>query len=257
MRTTSVSSLKMEGGGSTPALGPFGSFGGSLLSVEGRALAVIAEIKRESPSRGAIAPGLDIAKTAQAYESGGAAAVSVLTDGARFGARSDDIAAVRDACSLPILRKDFLAAVADIEASLEMGVDAVLLIVADLAPKRLAEMLRETAEAGLDALVEARDRDEIKQAEDAGARIIAVNQRANPQSEEFTVDYGCAAELAVYLPDSALKVAASGIGVDNGTDPGDIVEAGYAAALVGESLLVAADPSEAVGAISKGLMPGH
>ena len=231
-------------------------FGDSLRHPRSGGLAVIAEIKRKSPSRGDItSKHLDVAETARMYEDGGAAAISVLTDSARFGALRNDMNDVRDACSLPILRKDFLRAVADVEASREMGADAVLLIVADLSLEQLVDMLRAAEAADLDALVEVRNRDEIRRAEDAGAKIIAVNQRANPASEQFTVDYGCAVTLADYLPDRALKVAASGIGVNKGTEPADIIKAGYAAALVGESLLAALDPSEAVAAIRSGKMP--
>ena len=207
---------------------------------------LIAEIKRRSPSRGDINPGLDPARLAGEYlRSSVTVCISVLTESERFGGSADDLRAVRRAVGpdIAILRKDFLRTDDDITDSKEMGASAVLLIAAELGD-RLADMHAHAVECGLEPLVEVRCETDIDEALEAGARMIAVNQRGAPESSEPTLDFGKAARLAPYLPADTIKVAASGIGVAGGTNMAEIEGAGYHAALVGEALVAAADPYE-------------
>lgn len=213
-------------------------------------LAVIAEIKRRSPSRGDIRVVLDPRSQALAYQNGGAVGISVLTDTERFGGSADDLRAAKSAVTgVPVLRKDFLRTLEDVEESAEMGADAVLLIVADLEPGHLAAMQSAAHDLGMDALVEVKDEKEIQIASDIGATLIAVNQRHNPEDSAFTVDYRIAEQMAQHLPDEAIKVAASGIGIEGGTTVAAVRDAGYDAVLVGEALMLADDPAEAVKAM--------
>jgi indole-3-glycerol phosphate synthase len=215
----------------TPEPRPFGQ----ALAAPG--LSVIAEVKRRSPSRGDIAPGLDPAMLAASYAAGGAAALSVLTDGDHFGGSPDDLAAARAACGLPVLRKDFTVDGRDVADARLMGADAVLLIVAALSDGELAALHRLAADLGLAALVEVHDEAELDTALAAGASIVGVNQR---DLRTFTVDRGLAARLAPRIPSGVVTVAESGI-----RGPDD-VPAGFDAILVGESLVTAADPAAAV-----------
>lgn len=212
-------------------------------------LSIVAEIKRSSPSRGAILPaGTDVQALARAYEAGGAACLSVLTDSALFGGSPNDLRRARSAVSIPVLRKDFLATQQDIQESQEMGADAVLLIMSDLGERRSAS-LQEAAEAlEMDAVVEVRSEQELSTAIAIGARLIAVNQRSDPRAPVPTVDFGRATDMSPLLSrmhPHSIAIAASGIGITGGTPIGDIVDAGYGAALIGEALAVASDPAQA------------
>lgn len=210
-------------------------------------VAVIAEIKRRSPSRGDINALLDPESQALAYQSGGAAGISVLTDEQRFGGSADDLKAAKQAVTgVPVLRKDFLRHLEDVKESAKMGADAILLIVADLEPGNLAAMHAAAHDLGMDALVEVRDEAEIQVAVDAGAVLIGVNQRYKPEDSAFTVDYGKAVQMAPHLPEDIITVAASGIGVEGGTTVVELRDAGYDAVLVGEALVLADDPAESV-----------
>ena len=209
-------------------------------------LSVIAEIKRRSPSAGDLKPDLDVAELACQYALGGAACLSVLTEGLRFGGSVEDLQQARQASGLPVLRKDFLISPDDIYATKAIGADALLLIVADIVPAQLRPLIRLAGELGLDGLVEIRNRAELEAALAAGADMIAVNQRGDPKSADFSLDYGLAVALAPRLAEvggNLVRVAASGIGVDGGTSPADLAAAGYDAALVGEALLTASDPA--------------
>jgi indole-3-glycerol phosphate synthase len=207
-----------------------------------RGIAVIAEIKRRSPSKGALAPDLVPGLLAKQYADGGAAALSVLTDEDHFGGSAADLVEARSSVDLPVLRKDFTVSALDVADARFMGADAVLLIVAALDDAELRDLhTLATGDLGLAALVEAHDEREVERAVEAGATIIGVNQR---DLVTFEVDTDRATRVAATIPDSVIKVAESGI-----RDAGDakrLAEAGYDAILVGEHLVTTTDPALAV-----------
>ncbi|HXQ43901.1 MAG TPA: indole-3-glycerol phosphate synthase TrpC [Acidimicrobiales bacterium] len=207
-------------------------------------LAVIAEIKRRSPSRGDLDPRLDPAEVARVYEEGGAACLSVLSDAQFFGGSADDVAAARAACGLPVLRKDFTVAEADVADARLMGADAVLLIVAAVTDEELRRLLSLSRRVGLDALVEAHDETEVRRAVDAGAEIVGVNQR---DLSSFVVDHGRALRVVGAIPDGVVAVAESGI--RDGDDARRLADAGYRAVLVGETLMRAGDRREVLASL--------
>lgn len=204
-------------------------------------MSVIAEVKRRSPSKGDLNAGLDPAVLAKEYASGGAAAISVLTDGPHFGGSAADLAAARASCDLPVLRKDFTVCEVDVLDAKAMGADAVLLIVAALDDVELAAFHALATEIGIGALVEAHDEAEVERALRAGAAIIGVNQR---DLVTFSVDTDRAVRVAAAIPDGVVKVAESGIrGPD---DAARLRAAGYDAVLVGEHLVTSGDPAAAI-----------
>ncbi|MGH9284919.1 MAG: indole-3-glycerol phosphate synthase TrpC, partial [Acidimicrobiales bacterium] len=205
-------------------------------------LAVIAEVKRRSPSKGALAPDLDPATLAAAYARGGAACLSVLTDGEYFGGSPADLRAARGACGLPVLRKDFTVCEDDICAARAMGADAVLLIVAALSQDELVAFHALARALGLDALVEVHDEREVARALGAGADLIGVNQR---DLHTFDVDPERAVRVAAAIPEGVVKVAESGIRGPAGA--ARLRAAGYHGVLVGEHLVTHPDPAGAVG----------
>lgn len=207
----------------------------------GGTLAVIAEVKRRSPSKGDLAPGLDAGVVAKAYQDAGAAAVSVLTDAEYFGGSATDVADARNACTLPVLRKDFTVDERDVYDARAMGADAVLLIVAALSDAELARFRSMAADLGMAALVEVHDDAELARAVDAGADLVGVNQR---DLRTFDVDRARAVRLASLIPSGIVKVAESGI--TGAADLQDLTAAGYDAVLVGERLVTAADPGDAL-----------
>lgn len=210
-------------------------------------VAVIAEIKRRSPSKGPLAPDLDPVELARSYERGGAAALSVLTDGPHFGGSPEDLSSARAATGLPALRKDFTVGEADIWDARLMGADAVLLIVAALSDGELAHLDGVAAEAGLDVLVETHDEDEVGRAvTHTRAEIIGVNQR---DLVTFEVDTDRAVRVAASIPPSAVAVAESGI--DGPTSVARLAGAGFAAVLVGEHLVRSGDPEGAVESLTE------
>jgi len=220
------------------ALPPCRGFG-SALAADG--LSVIAEIKRRSPSRGDLAPGLVPSVVAKAYESGGAACLSVLTDEAYFGGSVADLAEARASVDIPVLRKDFTVSSNDVCDARIMGADAVLLIVAALTDAELTTYLSLAADVGIDALVEVHDRDEAARALSAGATIVGVNAR---DLRTFDVDLPGAAALIAGLPNSVVRVAESGI--KSPADAALVASAGCDAVLVGEHLVTADDPADAL-----------
>ena len=230
----SVQSL-MEGARRSPAPRPFREE----LGREG--LAVVAEVKRRSPSRGDLAADLDPAKVAVAYAAGGATCLSVLTDVRFFGGSAADLAAARRAVELPVLRKDFTVSEADVCDARLMGADAVLLIVAALADEELVRLRLLAAELGLAALVEVHDEAELERALDAGADLVGVNQR---DLFTFEVDLHRAERLASRIPPAVVTVAESG--VRDGSDAARLARAGFDAVLVGEALVCAPDRAAAV-----------
>ncbi len=204
-------------------------------------LAVIAEIKRRSPSAGPIDEGLDPAARASAYAAGGAAALSVLTERDHFGGSLDDLAAARGAVALPVLRKDFVVHPAQVWQARAHGADAVLLIVAILDDAALAQLLATAADAGMAALVEVHTAGEADRAVAHGARIIGVNNR---DLSTFSVDLATAERLRPALPDDVVAVAESGVSDPRGA--ARMAAAGYDAILVGEALVRSADPASTV-----------
>src|ERR1700722_8658254 len=225
--------------------GPARGFGASLRA--GSGVAVIAEIKRASPSKGILSSDLDPARMAGAYQDGGAAALSVLTDHEFFGGSPADLAAAGAAPALPVLRKDFTVGPADVLDARGMGADAVLLIAAALSPQQIPELVDLAASVGLDALVEVHDEAEADRALAAGATLIGVNQR---DLVTFEVDTDRAERVARILPSGVLRVAESGIGA--GDDVRRLGDAGFDAVLVGEALVVSPDPAAALRQLRSG-----
>jgi indole-3-glycerol phosphate synthase len=212
-----------------------------------RGLGVIAEVKRRSPSKGDLAPGLDPAALAKAYEAGGAACLSVLTDVEWFGGSPDDLRAARAAVGIPVLRKDFTVAPADVCDARLMGADAVLLIAAALDDAELADLHGLAGEVGLETLVEVHDEHELDRALAAGATLVGVNQR---DLVTFAVDNERAVRVGRAMPESVVRVAESG--VRGPEDARALAAAGFDAVLVGESLVTSADPAAAVAALLAG-----
>ena len=221
---------------------PARGFAASLASADG--LAVIAEVKRASPSKGDLNVGLDPALVAKAYESGDATCLSVLTDEDWFQGSAADLRAARAAVGIPVLRKDFTVAAADVCDARIMGADAVLLIVAALDDAELADFHALAVELGLDVLVEVHDEPELERALAVGATLVGVNQR---DLVTFEVDTERAVRMAPQMPEGVVRVAESGVrGVPDATA---LHEAGYHAVLVGESLVTAGDHGGAVAAL--------
>ena len=203
--------------------------------------AIIAEIKKASPSKGVLSQDFAPARIACAYESGGASALSVLTDETFFQGSLADLQAARDAVSLPVLRKDFIIDPAQILEAAAHGADAILLIAGILSARQIRDFREIAARYRLSALVEVHNRRELDSAIDAGADLIGVNNR-NLSTFEVTLDTSLA--LAEHMPAGALLVSESGI-----HDAADIVRlraAGYHAFLVGEHLMKSDDPATAL-----------
>jgi indole-3-glycerol phosphate synthase len=218
---------------------PTRGFTAALAPADG--LAVIAEIKRRSPSKGDLDVGLDAAALAATYEAGGASCLSVLTDTEFFGGSPDDLAAARAATTRPLLRKDFTVSERDVCDARLMGADAVLLIAAALSPDELARFHALAGAVGLDALVEIHDEAELTVAVDVGATLIGVNQR---DLVTFAVDHERAVRMAAAIPAGVVKIAESG--VRGAGDARALHDAGYDAVLVGETLVTSPDPCRTI-----------
>jgi indole-3-glycerol phosphate synthase len=204
-------------------------------------MALVAEIKRCSPSKGELRPDLDAAGLAAAYQRGGAAAVSVLTEPVHFAGSPADLLAARAAVEVPLLRKDFVTVPYQVWEARAWGADAVLLIVAALVPALLDDLLAEAAAAGLDALVEVHTEAEAAVAAAAGAGLVGVNAR---DLASLRVEEGRLAQVAHALPAGATVVAESGISTR--ADVVAAAAAGADAVLVGESLVRSDDPAAMV-----------
>ncbi|GAC1322222.1 MAG: indole-3-glycerol phosphate synthase TrpC [Mycobacteriales bacterium] len=204
-------------------------------------VAVIAEVKRHSPSKGALAPIADPAALALAYAAGGAAVVSVLTEQRRFHGSLADLDAVRAAVSVPVLRKDFVVTPYQVEEARAHGADLVLLIVAALAQPALVSLLDRVESLGMTALVEIHDEAELVRALAAEASVVGINAR---DLRTLEVDRGVFARLAPLVPDSVVTIAESG--VRGAPDVLAYAAAGADAVLVGEGLVTGADPRQAV-----------
>jgi indole-3-glycerol phosphate synthase len=209
--------------------------------LSGQDVAVIAEVKRASPSKGPMAEIGDPAALAQDYEAGGAGIISVLTEPRYFGGTLADLAGVREAVTVPVLRKDFVISSYQLWEARAHGADMVLLIVAALEQNALVSLVERAVSIGLVPLVEVHTEEEVACALDAGARVIGVNAR---DLATLTVDRGVFARLAPFIPSHVIKIAESGV-----RGPHDLfayAAAGADAVLVGESLVTGKDPRSAV-----------
>ncbi len=209
--------------------------------LRGPLVQVIAEVKRASPSKGAIAPGLDAAAQGERYVSGGAAAISVLTEPTRFGGSLDDLAAVARRVQVPIIRKDFLVHPVQLWEARVAGAAAVLLIVRALSPDQLLQLMETAHEAHLATLVEVRDEAELTRALDAGATVIGVNNR---NLETLVIDVATAPGLIPQIPASCIAVAESGMRTVADVIPAAL--AGADAVLVGSAISASGDAAAAV-----------
>jgi indole-3-glycerol phosphate synthase len=221
--------------GERPEQRPFGE----ALSRPG--LSLIAEFKRRSPSVGEIRDGAAAAEIAQAYEEGGAAALSVLTDEAHFGGSIADLTEARRACELPVLQKDFVVDRYQLYEAALAGADAILLIVAALNSDDLGVLLTEARELDLDCLVEVHKESELETALTIDAEVIGINNR---NLDDFTVDVGTTFELITDVPAGKTVVSESGI-ADRSTLE-ELARVGVDAVLIGEALMRAEDPAAKV-----------
>ncbi|WP_434619648.1 indole-3-glycerol phosphate synthase TrpC [Arthrobacter sp. A5] len=226
-----------------PALDAWAALGGD--DSPRAALKIIAEVKRRSPSKGALAEIADPASLARSYADGGAAVISVLTEQRRFGGSLADLDAVRAAVNIPLLRKDFTCDPYQIWEARAHGADLILLIVAALTDGELSEFLALGHELGMNVLVETHTSEEVRRAVAAGARIIGVNVR---NLKTLDVDRSVFGALAGLIPAGAIIVAESG--VRNTDDVRHYASHGANAVLVGEALVSDAAPRERIGAFA-------
>jgi len=210
-----------------------------------RSPAIIAEIKRASPSKGDIFPGLDPAAVATAYQAGGAAAISVLTD-AHFKGSLEDLRVVRAAVGLPLLRKDFIFDPYQVYEARAAGADCILLILAMLAEQQALALANLAGELGMDVLVEVHDRAELESAQRIGALLIGINNR---DLHTFKTDIAVTEQLLSGYRSGALIVSESGI--ETPADISRLYAAGARAFLIGESLLREGDPERALRALGE------
>ena len=206
--------------------------------------AIIAEIKKASPSKGLLQPEFHPAFIAHAYEEGGAACLSVLTDKQFFQGSLHDLEAARAAVSVPVLRKDFTMDRVQIWEAAAHGADAILLIAAILDAEEMRYLRELSASFGLAVLVEVHNADELAKAVDSGAEIIGVNNR---DLETFEVSLDTSLRLSYLMPSDVIRVSESGI--HTAEDVELLNEAGFHAFLVGESLMRSAHPAEALKAL--------
>jgi indole-3-glycerol phosphate synthase len=206
---------------------------------------LIAEVKRRSPSKGAIAPALDASAQARAYVLGGAAAISVLTEPAHFGGSTADLRAVRTSVDVPALKKDFHVRPIQLVEARALGASAALLIARALSPERLREMTDTARRLELEVLVEVRDEAELERAVECGASIIGVNNR---DLESLVIDPATAERLIPRIPSGLVAIAESG--VSSRDDVERYAARGADAVLVGSSISAAADPAQATRALT-------
>jgi indole-3-glycerol phosphate synthase len=207
-------------------------------------IGVIAEFKRRSPSAGALREAPDLVEIVTAYERGGAVAVSILTEGPNFDGALEDLRAARAACTLPLLRKDFIVDPYQLYEASAAGADAVLLIVAALEQEQLASLHGEARSIGLDVLVEVHDRPELQRALAVGADVVGVNNR---DLRDFSVDVERTERLMDGIPAGVIVVSESGIvGAEQMLR---LRERGVQAVLVGEALMRSGDPAAALRAL--------
>lgn len=203
--------------------------------------AIIAEVKKASPSKGLLASDFDPRRIARTYSEGGAAALSVLTDEQFFQGGLDDLEAARAECSIPVLRKDFTIDEFHVVEAAAAGADAILLIAAILTSSQMRRFRELAASYGMAALVEVHEEEELKAALDSGPEVIGVNNR---NLHDFSVSLDTSNRLAEQIPAGTLKVSESGIR-DN-ADVRRLMQAGFQAFLVGEHLMKSGDPARAL-----------
>jgi indole-3-glycerol phosphate synthase len=211
-------------------------------------LSLIAEFKRRSPSAGALAPeSIDLTAQVAAYERGGAAALSVLTDERHFGGSLADLRAARAACEMPIIRKDFIVDPYQLYEAAVNGADAVLLIVAALGDSDLRSLYQEARSIDLDCLVEVHDAGELERALEAGAEVIGINNR---NLDDMSVDIGTTYELMPDVPAGKTVVAESGI--SGREELAELDRVGVDAVLIGGALMTSSDPETKVRELTGG-----
>src|SRR5690625_3753142 len=234
-KETSLAELKELAAAQPPALDA-----ASALKIK-NGVTVISEVKRSSPSKGALAAIADPAELAAEYEAGGAAVVSVLTEERRFGGSLEDLASVRSKVDIPVLRKDFIVSPYQVWEARAHGADVVLLIVASLEQEVLVSLTERVHSLGMTALVEAYEPEEVGRAVEAGAKVIGVNAR---DLRTLEVDRENFSKVGPLIPNNIVKVAASGV-----RGPHDMLEyarQGADSVLVGESLVIGGKPRQAV-----------
>jgi indole-3-glycerol phosphate synthase len=233
-RATPLAELRSRAVDAAPALDPLPAF-------RAPGVSIIAEVKRKSPSKGALADIPDPASLAAQYAAGGAAAISVLTERRRFGGALADLDAVRARVDVPVLRKDFIVDPYQLWEARAHGADLALLLVVSLDDGLLADLMGLCTELGLTPLVEAHTADEVRRAVAAGAELLGINAR---DLTTLDVDRTVFADLVTGIPKGAVRVAESGV-----TGPKDVAEyRGWGAdvVLVGEALVRSGDPRSAV-----------
>lgn len=219
--------------------------------LKGDFLRIIAEVKRASPSRGEIRADLSAARQAFAYEEGGAAALSILTEGSRFGGSNADIAAARSKSTLPIVKKDFHVVPEQLIEARLLGASAALIIVRAVSPADLESLAEVGRQIRLELLFEVRDETELGRALSAGARIIGVNNR---NLETLEVDPATVQRIVPLIPIDCVAIAESGYA--SAADIEAAALAGADAVLVGSALSLASDPRAAVSDISRVIRRG-
>ena len=231
---TSLDDLKLEAQRKPDAKDPMPVF-------RGDGIAIIAEVKRSSPSKGALAEIADPAALAAEYAEGGAAAISVLTEKRRFGGSLEDLREVRGRVDVPVLRKDFIVSSYQLWEARAAGADMILLIVAALEQEALVSLIERAVSIGLTPLVEVHDEEETRRAVDAGATLIGVNNR---NLKTLDVDRSTFGRLAPLIPTNLVRVAESG--VRGAHDVIEFARAGADVVLVGETLVTGRDPRASV-----------
>lgn len=214
-------------------------------ALRGSNVSIIAEVKRSSPSKGSINPALDVAAQVLAYERGGAAAISVLTEPTRFGGSNEDLVKARQTVPLPVLKKDFHVDVVQLVEAKAVGASAALVIARAVAPDRLRELVIAGDDLGLELLVEVRDERELELALGLGAAMIGVNNR---NLETLEIDPETSLRLLPLIPAKVIAVAESGMKA--AADVSRVARAGADAALVGSELSGSTDPESALRALT-------
>lgn len=240
---TSLTALQVRAAGQTPPRG----FKRALDSAAQSGFGLIAEIKKASPSKGLIREDFDPPAHARAYEAGGAACLSVLTDAPYFQGCEDYLIAARAACSLPVLRKDFMVDPWQVLEARSIGADAILIIVAALENAQMAEIEDAALGLGMDVLIEVHDAVEMERAARLRSRLIGVNNR---DLRDFTVDFARTYELISHAPEGCTFVAESGI--MGHADLEEMAAHGVRCFLVGEALMRAQDVESATRALLSG-----